>query len=115
MTLPGIAAAALALLAAAIPGPGRVGAAAQAGTLRIVALGDSTTATARDWAPSITEVCADCLPRALAANGIAATARTWWWSSSASTTPGSMPTRGEASRGSRAPNFATSCAGSSTL
>ncbi len=38
----------------------------------IVALGDSTTATARDWAPEIQEVYADCLPRALAAHGISA-------------------------------------------
>jgi lysophospholipase L1-like esterase len=40
--------------------------------LRIVALGDSTTAPARDWAPSIREVYADCLPGALAAHGIQA-------------------------------------------
>jgi acyl-CoA thioesterase I len=40
--------------------------------LRIVALGDSTTATAREWAPEIKEVYADCLPGALAAYGIEA-------------------------------------------
>ncbi len=40
--------------------------------VRIVALGDSTTATARDWAPEIQEVYADCLPDALAVHGIAA-------------------------------------------
>ncbi len=40
--------------------------------LRIVAFGDSTTATATDWAPSITEVYAQCLPRTLAAHGIKA-------------------------------------------
>jgi lysophospholipase L1-like esterase len=40
--------------------------------LRIVALGDSTTARARDWAPSIREVYADCLPGALASHGIQA-------------------------------------------
>jgi len=42
--------------------------------LRIVAFGDSTTATAADWAPSITEVYAQCLPRTLAAHGIQAEA-----------------------------------------
>jgi lysophospholipase L1-like esterase len=41
--------------------------------LRIVAFGDSTTATASDWAPEIREVYADCLPRSLAAHGIEAT------------------------------------------
>ncbi len=40
--------------------------------VRIVALGDSTTATAQDWAPEIKEVYADCLPDALAARGIRA-------------------------------------------
>jgi lysophospholipase L1-like esterase len=40
--------------------------------VRIVALGDSTTAPAVDWAPSIREVYADCLPAALAAHGIQA-------------------------------------------
>jgi lysophospholipase L1-like esterase len=40
--------------------------------VRIVALGDSTTATARDWAPEIREVYADCLPGALAVHGITA-------------------------------------------
>ena len=38
--------------------------------VRIVALGDSTTATARDWAPEIKEVYADCLPAALARRGL---------------------------------------------
>jgi lysophospholipase L1-like esterase len=38
--------------------------------IRIVALGDSTTAAARDWAPEIQEVYADCLPPALARYGI---------------------------------------------
>jgi lysophospholipase L1-like esterase len=40
--------------------------------LRIVALGDSTTASAKDWAPEIQEVYADCLPRRLRASGIEA-------------------------------------------
>src|SRR5271170_2636098 len=40
--------------------------------VRIVALGDSTTATARDWAPEVQEVYADCLPGALAVHGITA-------------------------------------------
>jgi lysophospholipase L1-like esterase len=40
--------------------------------VRIVALGDSTTATARDWAPEIKQVYSDCLPVALAPHGIAA-------------------------------------------
>jgi lysophospholipase L1-like esterase len=40
-------------------------------TLRIVAFGDSTTAVS-DWAPSIKEVYAQCLPRKLAARGISA-------------------------------------------
>lgn len=40
--------------------------------VRIVALGDSTTATARDWAPEIREVYADCLPGALKPHGIEA-------------------------------------------
>jgi lysophospholipase L1-like esterase len=40
--------------------------------VRIVALGDSTTATARDWAPEIHEVYADCLPGALKPHGIEA-------------------------------------------
>jgi lysophospholipase L1-like esterase len=43
-----------------------------AAPVRIVALGDSTTATARDWAPEIQEVYADCLPGALARRGISA-------------------------------------------
>ncbi len=42
-------------------------------TVRIVALGDRTTATARDWAPEIQEVYADCLPRALAPLNVSAT------------------------------------------
>jgi lysophospholipase L1-like esterase len=41
--------------------------------VQIVALGDSTTASAADWAPQIGEVYADCLPGALAAHGIQAT------------------------------------------
>ncbi len=41
--------------------------------LRIVALGDSTTAGALDWAPEIKEVYADCLPGALAPSRIEAT------------------------------------------
>jgi lysophospholipase L1-like esterase len=41
--------------------------------VRIVALGDSTTAVARDWAPEIREVYADCLPGALKPYGIDAT------------------------------------------
>jgi lysophospholipase L1-like esterase len=39
---------------------------------RIVAFGDSTTATAADWTSEITEVYAQCLPRTLAAHGIRA-------------------------------------------
>jgi len=39
-------------------------------SVRIVALGDSTTATARDWAPEVKEVYSDCLPLALAPRGI---------------------------------------------
>ena len=38
---------------------------ASARHVHIVALGDSTTATAKDWAPEIREVYADCLPRRL--------------------------------------------------
>jgi lysophospholipase L1-like esterase len=38
----------------------------------IVALGDSTTASAKDWAPEIQEVYADCLPRQLRSAGIQA-------------------------------------------
>jgi lysophospholipase L1-like esterase len=38
--------------------------------VRIVALGDSTTASAKDWAPEIQEVYADCLPRRLRSSGI---------------------------------------------
>jgi lysophospholipase L1-like esterase len=40
--------------------------------VRIVAFGDSTTATARDWAPEIKEVYSDCLPAALARQDIRA-------------------------------------------
>ena len=40
--------------------------------VRIVAFGDSTTATARDWAPEIKEVYSDCLPVALAPQGVGA-------------------------------------------
>jgi lysophospholipase L1-like esterase len=40
--------------------------------IRIVALGDSTTARATDWAPEIREVYADCLPRRLQPFGIEA-------------------------------------------
>ncbi len=40
--------------------------------LRIVALGDSTTASARDWAPEVQEVYADCLPRRLRSAGVRA-------------------------------------------
>jgi lysophospholipase L1-like esterase len=41
-------------------------------SVRIVAFGDSTTATARDWAPEIKEVYSECLPAALAPHQIAA-------------------------------------------
>jgi lysophospholipase L1-like esterase len=41
--------------------------------LLVVALGDSTTAVAKNWAPEIDEVYADCLPRALAPHGFRAT------------------------------------------
>jgi lysophospholipase L1-like esterase len=41
-------------------------------SVRIVTLGDSTTATAKDWAPEIKEVYSDCLPATLAPHGIAA-------------------------------------------
>jgi len=40
--------------------------------IRIVALGDSTTASYQDWAPAVHEVYADCLPGKLAPLGIAA-------------------------------------------
>jgi lysophospholipase L1-like esterase len=40
------------------------------GVLRIVALGDSTTAPERDWAPEVNRVYADCLPGALSAHRI---------------------------------------------
>jgi lysophospholipase L1-like esterase len=42
------------------------------GQIRIVALGDSTTAKAREWAPEIQQVYAECLPGALASHGISA-------------------------------------------
>ena len=41
-------------------------------SVRIVTFGDSTTATARDWAPEIKEVYSDCLPAALARQDIRA-------------------------------------------
>jgi lysophospholipase L1-like esterase len=41
-------------------------------SVRIVTFGDSTTATAKDWAPEIQEVYSDCLPVALAPHHIAA-------------------------------------------
>lgn len=63
----------IALVAAAATRLGAAATPAQQVTLRIVALGDSTTATAQDWAPSIKEVYADCLPGSLAAHGIEAT------------------------------------------
>ena len=40
--------------------------------VRIVALGDSTTATYQDWAPEVKEVYCDCLPGALKVHGIEA-------------------------------------------
>jgi lysophospholipase L1-like esterase len=40
--------------------------------LRIVAFGDSTTAAAKDWAPEIREVYADCLPGRLRSAGVRA-------------------------------------------
>jgi len=40
--------------------------------VHIVAFGDSTTAPAKDWAPEIREVYADCLPRRLQSSGIEA-------------------------------------------
>jgi lysophospholipase L1-like esterase len=52
-----------------------VAAPAVTGTARhvdIVALGDSTTAPARDWAPEIHEVYTDCLPRRLQSFGVEA-------------------------------------------
>jgi lysophospholipase L1-like esterase len=54
----------VALAAPAVP--------ANARHVHIVALGDSTTATAKDWAPEIREVYADCLPRQLQSAGIEA-------------------------------------------
>jgi lysophospholipase L1-like esterase len=41
-------------------------------SVRIVTFGDSTTATAKDWAPEIKEVYSDCLPVALAPQGVGA-------------------------------------------
>jgi lysophospholipase L1-like esterase len=73
MPLSGRAVAALALMAAVVTGVSPAGPSPAHKTLRIVALGDSTTATALDWAPPIKEVYADCLPRSLAAHGISAT------------------------------------------
>jgi len=59
------------LCAAAICAAVAVPAAATgARVMRIVAFGDSTTATAQDWAPQIEVVYADCLPGALAHYGI---------------------------------------------
>jgi lysophospholipase L1-like esterase len=49
-----------------------VASAASAPAIEIVALGDSTTASAQDWAPEIKEVYSDCLPGALARLGVAA-------------------------------------------
>ena len=40
--------------------------------INLVAFGDSTTASADEWAPSIKEVYAQCLPRTLATHGIQA-------------------------------------------
>ena len=73
MPMSRLAGAGVALLAAAVAGVSHAGPGPQAKTLRIVALGDSTTATAVDWAPSIKEVYADCLPGSLAKHGISAT------------------------------------------
>ncbi len=73
MSLSRLAGTAIALLAAAVARVSPAGPGPQGKTLRIVALGDSTTATALDWAPPIKEVYADCLPRSLAAHGISAT------------------------------------------
>jgi lysophospholipase L1-like esterase len=42
------------------------------GPLRIVAFGDSTTAAAKDWAPEIEQVYADCLPGRLQSGGVQA-------------------------------------------
>ncbi|MGC1389113.1 MAG: GDSL-type esterase/lipase family protein [Steroidobacteraceae bacterium] len=63
---------ALALVLAASGAIGQAADAAAAKPMLIVALGDSTTATAQDWAPEIKEVYADCLPHALASHGISA-------------------------------------------
>jgi lysophospholipase L1-like esterase len=38
--------------------------------IRIVTLGDSTTASYRDWAPQVARVYSDCLPQALSAHGL---------------------------------------------
>jgi lysophospholipase L1-like esterase len=43
-----------------------------AAPVRIVALGDSTTAPEKSWAPEVPQVYADCLPAALARHGIRA-------------------------------------------
>jgi lysophospholipase L1-like esterase len=60
----------LAMAAAGVIGLGSGTSAAS--TIRIVTLGDSTTASYQDWAPEIRRVYSDCLPGALAASGIAA-------------------------------------------
>jgi len=73
MPLSKLAGTAMALLVAAVAGMSPAGPGPKGKPLRIVALGDSTTATALDWAPPIQEVYADCLPRSLAAHGISAT------------------------------------------
>jgi lysophospholipase L1-like esterase len=59
-------------LLAMLPSMGTNAAPPEPGTARIVAFGDSTTATAADWTPAITEVYAQCLPRTLAAHGVRA-------------------------------------------
>ena len=73
MPLSRCAGTALGLLAAVVAGLSPAGSSPAHKTLRIVALGDSTTATALDWAPSIKEVYADCLARSLTGQGISAT------------------------------------------
>jgi lysophospholipase L1-like esterase len=71
--LPALAMAAVFLSVASAPGPcADQPAEASRPLLRIVALGDSTTATAHDWAPEIRQVYAECLPAALAARGLQA-------------------------------------------
>lgn len=64
------AAAAAALTHAATSGDLPARAAARPAVLEVVTLGDSTTASARDWAPEIEEVYSDCLPRELAPHGL---------------------------------------------